>query len=198
MMASFIDDVLGKLFPKKSKSISIRENFIQSITDQEDVKSWVISEEGLSLIGLVAKNYHFKNSGINSQPEVHILNSPYANGFAVSYQSPFDEKSFSQIFFAFGRRMLDLGYRRVSLDRKIEEINDVVKTTEKQYFKPPLSNADFTQKIDQLFGNVSIEKVSINDKPSFIKVLVTVYSDHMYQNAKDFDQFIEELFEKKL
>lgn len=197
-MGSFIDDVLGKLFPKKSKPINIKENFKQTIIDQEETDSWMISEEGLTLNELIAKNYHFKKSGINSHPEVHILNSPYANGFAFSYDLPFNEKTFSHIFFAFGRRMLDLGYRRVSLDRKIEEINDDVKTTEKQYFKPPLSNVDFTQKIDQLFGNVSIEKVSINEKPSFIKVLVTVYSDHMYQKARPFDQFIEELFEKKL
>jgi hypothetical protein len=197
-MASFIDDVLGKLFPRKSLPMNIKENFKQSQFDQDEIESWIISEEGKSLIDLVAKNYYFKKSGINSHPEVHILNSPYANGFAISYHAPFDEKTFSHIFFAFGRRMLDLGYRRVSLDRKIEEINDDVKTTEKQYFKPPLSNVDFTQKIDQLFGNVSIEKVSINDKPSFIKILVTVYSDHLYQNARSFDQFIEELFEKKL
>jgi hypothetical protein len=197
-MASFIDDVFGKLFPKKSQPINIKENFRQSQIDQDEIESWIISEEGISLTELIAKNYHFKKSGINTRPEVHILNSPYANGFAVSYDTPFDEKTFSHIFFAFGRRMLDLGYRRVSLDRKIEEINEDVKTTEKQYFKPPLSNADFSQKIDQLFGNVSIEKVSINDKPSFIKVLVTVYSDYMYQNARAFDQFIEELFEKKL
>ncbi|MFD2202085.1 hypothetical protein [Shivajiella indica] len=196
-MASFIDDVLGKLFPKKTNPIQVKENFKQTEIEQEAVDSWMVSKDGLSLLALVAKNYHFKKSGINSHPEVHILNSPYANGFAVSYDIPFDEKTFSHIFFAFGRRMLDLGYRRVSLDRKIEEINEDVKTTEKQYFKPPLSNAGFSQKIDQLFGNVSIEKVSINDKPSFIKVLVTVYSDHMYQKALNFDQFIEELFEKK-
>jgi hypothetical protein len=46
-----------------------------------------------------------------------------------------------------------------------------------------------------MFGNVSIEKVNINDKPSFLKVLVTVYSDHLYQNAKPFDQFIDDLFQ---
>jgi hypothetical protein len=88
-----------------------------------------------------------------------------------------------------------LGYHRVSLDRKMEEIQENVRTTEKQYFKPPLSSTDFSTKIDQIFGNVSIEKVNINDKPSFLKVLVTVYSDHLYQDAKSFDQFIDDLFQ---
>lgn len=195
-MASFIDDVLGKLFPKKSNPLSIKENFKQSDIDKVELEQWTQSEEGKSLVALISKNYYFKKSGINASPEVHILNSPYANGFAVSYDCPLDEKSFSNLFFAFGRRVLDLGYNQVSLDRKIEEINDYVKTTEKQYFKPPLSSADLTtEKIDQLFGNVSIEKVSINDTPSFLKILVTVYSDRLYQDARPFDQFIDFIFE---
>lgn len=196
-MASFIDDVLGKLFPKKSRPLSIKENFKQSDIDKEAVEQWTLSEEGESLISLVSKNYYFKKSGINASPEVHILNSPYANGFAVSYDSPLDEKTFSYLFFAFGKRVLDLGYKQVSLDRKIEEINENVRTTEKQYFKPPLSSADLSEKIDQRFGNVSVEKVSINDKPSYLKILVTVYSDRLYQDAKPFDQFIDYIFETK-
>jgi hypothetical protein len=194
-MASFIDDVFGKLFPKKSKQVSVKENFKQSESEIHAGEKWEDSEDGRELIKLISKNYHFKKSGMNSHPEVHILNSPYANGFAVSYDSPFNEKTFSYLFFAFGRRVVDLGYSRVSLDRKIEEVNDQVKTTEKQYFKPPLSNVDFGKKINQLFGNISIEKVNVNDKPSFLKVLVTVYSDHLYQEALPFDQFIDLLFE---
>lgn len=196
-MASFIDDVLGKLFPKKARGLNIKENFVQTEDEIEAVSDWIDSPEGKNTIALIAKNYHFKTSGMNSQPEVHILKSPYANGFAVSFEDPLTEEIFSNLFFAFGKRIVDLGYSRVSLDRKIEDVNDKVRTTEKQYYKPPLSNADFSKKIDQLYGNVSVEKVSINDKPSYLKVLVTVYSDHLYQDANSFDEFIDHLFESK-
>ncbi|MFN3803244.1 hypothetical protein [Belliella pelovolcani] len=194
-MASFIDDLLGKLFPKKSTSIKHKENFTQTEEAIADVTVWAQSTEGKNLLNLVKKNYHFKMSGMNASPEVHILKSPYANGFAVSFDRPFDAKSFSKLFFAFGQRMLDLGYQKISLDRKFEEINEAVKTTEKQYFKPPLSNADFNEKIDQLFGNVSIEKISVNDQPSYLKVLVTVYSDSLYKDARPFEDFMDDLFE---
>ncbi|MFD2033326.1 hypothetical protein ACFSKL_00915 [Belliella marina] len=194
-MASFIDDIIGKIFPNKKSPIKHRENFTQSHDAEEYTRQWLGSEEGKFLMDLVQKNYHFKTSGMNAAPEVHILNSPYANGFAVSYESPFDPKSFSQLFFAFGQRMLDLGYQKISLDRKIEEINDDVKTTEKQYFKPPMGSVDISKRIDQLYGNVSVEKVSVNEKPSFLKILVTVYSDHLYSKARPFEQFIEDIFE---
>lgn len=197
-MSSFIDDVLGKLFPKKAQGLNIKENFVQTESEIEAIGSWMSSPEGKNTMALIAKNYHFKTSGMNSHPEVHVLKSPYANGFAVSFEEPLTEKTFSNLFFAFGRRIVDLGYSRVSLDRKIEDINEKVRTTEKQYFKPPLSNADFTQKIDQLYGNVSVEKVSINDKSSYLKVLVTVYSDHLYKDASSFDEFIDNIFESKI
>jgi hypothetical protein len=195
-MASYFDDLLGKIFPKKNTPVNHKENFRQSQSEKELISVWMNSEEGKSWFDLIQKNYYFKKSGVNNSPEVHILNTPYANGFAVSFESPFDKKSFSDCFFAFGQRVLDLGYQQVSLDRKIEEINQNVKTTEKQYFKPPFSGNDFSKKIDQLFGNVSIEKVSIDDEPSFLKVLVTVYSDHLYLKARPFDEFIDLLFQK--
>lgn len=194
-MASFIEDIISKLFPKKSLPFSHKENFRQSTSDAAEVGNWLQSEEAKDLLGLISKNYYFKKSGIQAHPEINILNSPYANGFAISFENPLTSKTFSQLFFAFGLRMLDLGYHRVSLDRKMEEVNEQVKTTEKQYFKPPFSSADFSRKIDQLYGNVSIEKVSIDDKPSFLKVLVTVYSDNLYQKARPFDEFIEALFQ---
>lgn len=196
-MASFIDDVLGKLFPKKDKNLNIKENFVQTEENKETVEKWMESPEGKNTMALISKNYHFKTSGMNNTPEVHILNSPYANGFAVSFDAPLTEKTFSNLFFAFGRRIVDLGYTRVSLDRKIEDVNDKVRTTEKQYFKPPLSAADFSKKISQLYGNVSVEKVSINDEPSYLKVLVTVYSDHLYQDAFPFEEFIDHLFQSQ-
>lgn len=194
-MTSFIDDILGKLFPNKKTPVKHKQNFTQSQEATAYTSAWKESPEGKFLIDLVQKNYHFKTSGMNARPAVHILKTPYANGFAVTFEKPFDSKNFSQLFFAFGQRMLDLGYQKISLDRKIEEINEDVKTTEKQYFKPPLSNVDFSQKIDQLYGNVSIEKISVNDSPSFIKVLVTIYSDHLYLKARPFEQFIDDLFE---
>lgn len=194
-MAGFIDDLFGKLFPKRNTPLQVKENFVQSSQDMLDLDIWLQSSECSYILDLVGKNYHFKKANINAKPEVHTLNSPYANGFAVSYDPPFNPETFSKLFFAFGRRMLALGYRQVSLDRKIEEINDKVKTTEKQYFKPPLKAEDFTSKIDQLYGNVSVEKVTIDNEPSFIKVLVTVYSDHLYQKAKPFDEFIDHIFE---
>jgi hypothetical protein len=77
----------------------------------------------------------------------------------------------------------------------MEEINNQVRVTEKFYLKPPLQAPVENELISQLFGNVSIEKISVDNKPSYLKLLVTVYSDRLYQNAKPFDQMMDRLFE---
>jgi hypothetical protein len=93
------------------------------------------------------------------------------------------------------RRVLALGYQQVSLDRKLEEINEQVKQTEKFYFKPPLQMPQEGEPITQLYGNISLEKVSINNTPSYIKLLAAIYSDRNYQDAKPFDELMDKLFE---
>lgn len=196
-MSNFLDDLFKKVFKSAEKvPMRVKENFTVKEIDQADLDSWIGSDEAKQLFALVYKNYHFKRTGINDRPEVHIFDSPYANGFALSFEKPLDPKSFSRLFLAFSQRLLALGYEQVSLDRKLEEINDQVKVTEKFYFKPPLQVPAEGELISQLYGNVALEKVNVDNKPSYIKLLATVYSDRLYQDAKPFDQLMDGIFEK--
>ncbi|MEX0882171.1 MAG: hypothetical protein WDZ72_01735 [Cyclobacteriaceae bacterium] len=190
----FIDELLGGLFSGKNELESIKENFEVPASREREVAIWMESEEGLAVLDKIYRNYHLKKAGVNNQPEIHLLNTPYANGFAISFQNPLSEKIFSNLFFGFGQRMLDLGYKKVSLDRKMQDYHTQVKTTEKLYFKPPFHHEPITGKMDQLFGNVSIENVYLNKTPNYLKVLVTVYADHQYYDARPFDQYMDQLF----
>ncbi|MBN3522128.1 hypothetical protein JYB62_19145 [Algoriphagus lutimaris] len=195
-MGNFFDDLLKKVFQSSEEMpVNHKENFSIKENELQEALEWSQREDGKKFMELINKNYHFKKAQINKNPQVHILESPYANGIAVSYDLPFDTKSFSLLFLAFSQRVLALGYRRVSLDRKFEEIKDQVKITEKFYFKPPLKSSDDGELISQLFGNITLEKISIDNTPSFIKLLVTIYSDRLYKNPKPFDQFLDLLFE---
>lgn len=196
-MPNFFDDLFRKVFKLSGESpMRVKENFTIKETERSDLAAWLELEESEQLLSMVYKNYHFKRSGIDAHPQVYIFESPYANGFALTYEEPFDLKSFSRIFLAFSQRILALGYEQVSLDRKFEEINDQVKVTEKFYFKPPLQLPFTGELIDQLYGNMTLEKVSVDNKPNFIKIMATVYSDRLYQDARPFDQLMDRLFEK--
>jgi len=188
----YIDDVLGDIFPVGGRKFTYKENYTQTTEEKEAVQQWMDSEEGEEAFGLVYRAYHLQKSNIEQKPEIYVLSSPSANGFAIGFEPPMDTTIFSNLFFGFGIRMLDLGYYRMSLERKLQERNDALHITEKQYFKPAVQVSGGRRK-DQLFGNVCVERETIEYEPVFLKVLVTVYAGRSYHVAKPFDQFVEEL-----
>jgi hypothetical protein len=196
-MGNFLDDLLKKVFrPAEKLPVKVKENFSIKENELKDLGHWISTQEAADLFGLIYKNYHFKRTQINESPQVHLFSSPYANGFAVSYEPPLDARSFSRLFLGLSRRILALGYDQISLDRKFEEINDRVRVTEKFYFKPPLQLPEEGELISQLYGNVALEKVSMDNQPSYIKLLATVYSDRLYQDAQPFDLLMDRIFER--
>jgi hypothetical protein len=197
-MGNFFDDLLKKIFPPRggNQGLSVKENFLVKEKDLQDLEAWNTSEESKVLYDLVYRNYHYKRAQINESPEVHVFSSVYANGFALSFGSPLDSNSFSLLFLGLSRRIIALGYEQVSLDRKLEEVNEQVKETEKFYFKPPLQLPKEGELLSQLYGNISLEKIRINQQPSYFKLLATVYSDRLYYDAKPFDDLMDRLFER--
>ena len=197
-MPDFFDYLLKKIFPARGshQPLSVKENFLLKDKDLQDVEVWGHSEASKVLYDLVYRNYHYKRAQINESPEVHVFSSVYANGFALSYGPPLDVNSFSLLFLGLSRRIIALGYEQVSLDRKLEEVNEQVKETEKFYFKPPLQMPQEGALISQLYGNISLEKIRINQQPSYFKLLAAVYSDRMYHDAKPFDELMDRLFER--
>ena len=197
-MPDFFGDLLKKIFPARGshQPLSVKENFLLKDKDLQDVEVWGHSEASKVLYDLVYRNYHYKRAQINESPEVHVFSSVYANGFALSYGPPLDVNSFSLLFLGLSRRIIALGYEQVSLDRKLEEVNEQVKETEKFYFKPPLQMPQEGALISQLYGNISLEKIRINQQPSYFKLLAAVYSDRLYHDAKPFDELMDRLFER--
>lgn len=187
---TFFKDIIGKIFADKDTFSVHKENFALPESEEDSIREWMDSKEGLGVFERLHRTYHRRDAG--EHPGMHVFSSPYANGIAITFEYPLREKIFSNLFFAFGFSLLDLGYYRVSLDRTLKETTGIVKLTEKQYFKPSAPVFD-NRKVDQLFGNVSIEKVSVDGRFSFLKVLVTVYSGRRYHLALPFDQFIENL-----
>lgn len=190
----FIDDLLDGLFSGKSNKVMVRENFSISEEEEKEIAFWILTEEGAEVFKMIYDNYHLKKADIVKSPEVHIFHSSYANGFALTFGEPLTIENFPKLFFGLGQRMLNMGYRKVSLERTTDVVNEQVRITEKLYLKPPVSADDLMTKINQLYGNISIEKIYLDNKPNYLKVLVTLYSDRQYHDAKPFDQFMDKLF----
>lgn len=145
------------------------------------------------MLSAYGRAYHFKRSGIQSSPNVHVFATKMSNGFALSYSNEFDRQEFQFLFDLLAEKARALGYRLVNSDVQIGEKGDVIETREKHYLKPPQTRG--VKKIDQQFGNILVEYVMVNDQPSYIKLLANIYSDRLYKEPDDHQDLIAHLFQ---
>lgn len=192
---SFFDDVVGKLFGKQpSKSAYIHELLERSEKELDSYQNWLNSEEKGAVLHEVERGYYFKKQGILSQIDVHLLESKYANGFAVSYSDEIGKENFRHLFDYLKDQVLKFGYKIAQSDRRILDKESHEETIEKWYLKP-ISDELETKIINQRYGNVLIEKIDIDRKPSYIKFVANVYQDRQYTIAEPFQDLFDKVFE---
>jgi hypothetical protein len=192
MAKSFFEEVYRKLFKRQnSNQPVVHEQLKRSEKELEDYGLWKSSEFRENLLQDFDRAYHLKRQQVESAMKVHLLDSQYANGFAITYNNVFTEKNFRNLFDYFKDCVLEQGYKLAQADRRISDKQTHEETIEKWYLKP--QGTDFDQEIiDQRYGNVIIEYIAIDRKPSFIRLMANVYQDRLYAQARPF----EELFNK--
>lgn len=190
---SFFDDVVGKLFGRQNpKAAFIHEVLKRSDEEIHQYEAWKTTENANSLIADVERGYFMKKQGIVSAIDVHLLDSQYSNGFAVSFNDQFSPDSFTFVFDFLKERGLEQGYKLSQGDRRILDKDTYEETIEKWYLKPLAE--DLNGVANQKFGNILIEKTEIDRKPSYLKLMANVYQDRLYSEAKPFSELIEQLF----
>ena len=137
---SFFDKIADKLFPrgKSIPSPEVHEVLKRSERDQRAYAVWRDQPECQELIREVAQAYYYKKTNIGADLEVHLLNTAYANGFAVSYLPRLSVKEFQYLFEYLKDQVTTMDYRVVNADRRIKDKSTYVETVEKYYLKPPL------------------------------------------------------------
>ncbi|MGB3467051.1 MAG: hypothetical protein WBA74_17350 [Cyclobacteriaceae bacterium] len=193
---TFIKDIFDKLFPQKGLGNQVVHN---EVIDRSEAyikryRQWQ-QDRSDEIYGEIATGYEeklFENE--NSKVRVHLLVSKYSNGIAISYdEDHFTKEEFSFLFDSLAERVGEFEkYRTVNSDYIIKEKGKQLETKEKYYLKPLTSKNDTI--VDQQFGNILIEHILIDDKPSYIKLMANVYSDSKYSEARTFSELIKIIF----
>lgn len=196
---SFFDDVFSKLFPNKNNKnypyVLLNEELKRSENTEVSYQKWMAANKQVSLLKNIQNAIAFKTQGITSDTKVHLFQSKYANGFALTYTEDFDKHDFLFLFEYFKHQVLSLGYDLNLKQRTLTEFKDYIETKEKYYLKPRKISRNIVYPLPQLYGNVLFEHILIDDKPSYIKVLTTIYQDSMFKPAQDYREFLQVLFE---
>lgn len=125
---------------------------------------------------------------------ITFLNSPPSFGFMVH----FSEMGYSKrdaVFIAqfFKEKIQLLPYKVQLSDRRIYSKNEsTVETTERHYLKPKKTIIP-GEKIDQYYGNITIELQIRNDQPHQLSLRATSYPDRIYKSSLPFEQLMEKI-----
>lgn len=194
---SFLDEIFNKLFPKEQPNhkIAVQEELQRSSSYQEAYTNWKSSSEATLLLERIKKSYNMKKTGMEGLYPVHLFNSAAANGFALSYHPTISRREFHFLLDYWRDKMLSLDYRLANTDTQTKDKGEYVQTTEKHYLKPPITRNK--PKAEQHYGNILLEYVLVDDQPSYLKLMITTYKDHLFTEAKPHEELLEKLFEEK-
>lgn len=198
MADNFFTNVVDRLFGKSDNDAPdnlplVSEQLTRSARFKTAFSEWRNSERfGEVLDTLRREHGEAKDRGLAHQP-FQLYETPQSNGFYFNAATGLEPAEFSYVLEHFREVTEGLGYRVQIADRRLSERGTGVHCTERIYLKPDLL-AGFEPPLDQLYGNVHLELVLLDEQPSYLKVMAHVYQDRNYKQPLPFDAFAEKLF----
>ena len=193
---SFAENIIEKLFsnnnmPNEPFVIEVLE---RSKNDKASYLKWLQENKHKELSQIYSLSHFLKKRGINCSANVHIFNSRSANAFSISCCKYIDAKSFQHYFDYLKNTVLEQGYQLMHSEREIIDRVHYVETIDRHYLRFPELLIPGS-KCDQLYGNIQIEHITIDDRPSYIKLMATYQMDSRYTEPISFDLLTRKLFD---
>lgn len=191
----YFDKIWSQLFPQSRPSHLpiLEEALLRSDTDKQNYWRWLNAGSYHKLLSDVREGYEQKKRNLpGSRLEVHILKSDQSNGIAITYPNHVQAAHFEHLFDLLRDRTQNLGYQHYTSGRRVFDRAKYIETIDKHYLKPPKQGLK-EPPFDQQYGNILIELIWIDRRPSFMRLMAHVYSDHLFGKARTFDELLEHL-----
>jgi hypothetical protein len=204
---SFFDKIIAQVFGNHqvdSHIPIISEEIKRGDSFKNAYFKWLNEGNYRWLLQKIHQGYELKTKNESADLQIHLLKSSGANGFAVSYSLLMDDKDLQFLLDYLKDRILLLDYKVYTSDRRIFDRKEYVETIEKHYLKPITNkiipenahyHPDNKAIFDQMYGNIIIEYISIDDKPSFLRLMRHYYSDFLYMPARPFEELVNYLLD---
>lgn len=125
-----------------------------------------------------------------NEPHFESIEAGLSTGFRILWHSSrFDEDTMLFLADALRDEVLELGYRLYMSDERQFLRDDYVETIERHYLKPAVELQG--GKVDQLFGNITIEYRLIDRQPYDLKLIVQYYHDHQFNAHLPYPQLLK-------
>ncbi|UYZ64221.1 hypothetical protein [Hymenobacter weizhouensis] len=163
---------------------------------QERVRqAWVADQVYLNWMGPFFKAYHYQKAGLPGATfRVQLAQEEGRRGAVFFYDPSIGPGNFRHLFDFVRDRVLRLGYNLASSDERRLRHPRYTETVSKHFLKPQPHDCTSTGRCNQRFGNVTIDLVSINGQPGFLRLLSNPFTDDIFTPAASFDELMDAVF----
>lgn len=164
---------------------TIHEMIERTEEDRVAYEHWKTTAGPRRLLDWLANQYARHRDNLSTDETIGFLDTASSKGFVIYFgQMNYHREEIRHFFHYLQERILTLDYRNNISDRRIFPRQDWVETQERHYLKP---RVDFNaKKMDQSFGNITIEFELRNDVPHNLRLRATVYHDAMFEAGGSF------------
>jgi len=185
---SYFSDIANKLFPKKETNTVksepfLREELKRSSSDKIAYSFWAQSTEKEQVIAFISEQLNITEN--QNAALFRTIDSGTTKGFMLRYLDKTESLHFQHLFDYFKDQIKELQYTVYTSDVRTFDRAEFVERIERHYLKPSwrvlnTKAVNDSGKMNQLYGNITIELVKHNDQPQYIKFVCQHYVDSKF------------------
>lgn len=157
--------------------------------------AWVKTQVYLNWTLPFFKAYHYQKAGLPSPFRVQVVQDEHIRGAVFYYAPGIGENNFLYLFDLLKDRVQTLGYTLHSCDKLEVRHERYHEQVEKYVLTPPASDLSGTSLCNQLYGNVLLDYIKVNNHPGYIRFATNVYIDPYFSKPLPFDELLEKVLQ---
>lgn len=176
---------------------AIHELIQRSEEEQADYETWKDSYILRQMRQWIKEEYEYYQRSNKTRPNSNIdfLRIPSSNGFIAHLRNTNYTRQEAIFFLDFLKdRVKTLNYRTQISDTRTYSRNSWVETVERHYLKPRLEIIE-GEKMDQQFGNITIELEIRDEVVHNLRLRATHYQDFNFLPVKDYKDLMKVLLD---
>jgi len=171
-----------------------QEMLVRNVRYKSDYHLWLEQHKQVELLKTIYISFVLRKLNIAGDIPLHAYQQHESSNLIVHYIEPIGKNSFNYLFDYLKDRTVKLGYMLYLSDRQIIERNGFIEKVERHLLRPQQSPYYLSENKEQLYGNIALSLIFINDKPLYLKIESSYALEKAYNQAFSFDDFAEVLF----
>ncbi|WP_242928314.1 hypothetical protein [Pontibacter vulgaris] len=141
------------------------------------------------------KSYHYVKASLTHQYRVQIISEESHRGAILFYDPKIGADNFSFLFDLLKERVQQQSYRLHSADQHLVRHKRYTELSERYLLTPPASDVPGTALCNQLYGNVQLDYIKVNNHPGYIRFTTNPYTDSYFSKPLPFDHLLEKVLQ---